>query len=184
MFVPRERRLFEVSMLRVIRCLLFGLAVLFASIISVAASEEADPGCSEGKELRRGRDWINANLEEIARQPDAAVVPKDDVYEVLASKLLFALDDLVKKEIKPLTEAEALLLAGHHYRNGSGKKAYLVRAVWVGEMPFHVSTSGNGDVLMIQDGSVGDHRTPFMKSALVVNLTTPPEKVLVGAYVY
>jgi hypothetical protein len=167
---------------RAIRLFLLGGWILCFSVASFAAPDDPNASCSEGKELRSGRDWINADLEEISRQRDPAVVPKDDVYEVVASKLVYALDSLNRLEIEPLTDENARLLAGHHYRCGSGKKPYLVRAVWVGEMPFHVSTSG--DVLIIQDGTAGNSNTAFRKSALVVNLATAPEKVLIAAYVH
>src|SRR5687768_6133428 len=74
----------------------------------------------------------------IVRPPDARYGPdekkevdRSDVYEVVASKVAVAISyELGKKQVVEISERTATYYTGSYYRCPTGKKAYLVRAVY------------------------------------------------------
>jgi hypothetical protein len=158
-------------------------AILVAFIWSAGLlwANTEDPALNEGREIRNGREWINADQKqfppELARRP----VPSSDIYEVVASKMLFAFDELAKTSFVSLTVDQAKFYAGRCYHLEPKKQPYLVRLVYCSEGPWNVFTA-DGKVF-VENITAGSFGTIFRKSALVVNLESPPTAAFVYAAV-
>jgi hypothetical protein len=157
-------------------------AILIAFIWSAGAlwASAEDSDLAEGREIRNGREWINDRKQfppELARRP----VPSSDIYEVVASKMLSAFDELAKTSFVSLTVDQAKYYAGQCYHLEPKKQPYLVRLVYCSEGPWNVFTSDGK--LFVENITAGSFGIIFRKSALVVNLEYRPTAVFVYAAV-
>jgi len=150
-----------------------------ASCVTASSADEA--ACLEGHLIRDGRKWINTQGDELPPPSDHNRISDAQFYEVVASRLLFALDDLEQANFKALSDEEAKDFAGSHYRREPSEVPFLTRAVHCGG-PYIVSTIG--DSLFVTNGTVGPATgVIFRKSALVVNLSAAPKEVHIYAAV-
>ena len=68
---------------------------------------------------------------DIVTDSDWSILPRPDVYEVGASKLdLLSIRDLPPSGFRALKEPEAIHFTGAYYSCPSGKRPYLIRAVY------------------------------------------------------
>jgi hypothetical protein len=155
------------------------LCLLVAPILESSAAADSDEkaACLEGQEIRRGAEWINAKPELIALMSERFRVQDSQIYEVVASQLLDALDELKTNGIKPLSESEAKVFAGQSYSSSLNEKSCLVRAVYCSANPCRVYVIR--DDLVVTNLTVGSLPV-FRKSALVIRLKALPRH----AYVY
>ena len=104
-------------------------------------------------------------------------LPDSDIFEVVASKEYVAeVRDLVRSRFVPLTQEVARYFTGDYYRCPSGKRPFLVRAVFA-----HGGTGGytlfrSGNTLLVSHASLG-RTVVYNRSALVVNLAFTPTDV-------
>ena len=107
-------------------------------------------------------------------------LPETDFFEVGASKLELAMNELSERSFAPLDELLLTELCGNTYRRQDGKKPYLVRAVYGNTpAPFAVF-SREGQLFIVHVGMRQGERW-FRKSALIVSLPEPPKTVYVAA---
>ena len=107
-------------------------------------------------------------------------LPATDFFEVGASKLEVAINELSEKSIVPLDELLLAELCGSSYRPTEGKKPYLVRAVYGNTLvPFSVF-SRKGKLVVLHAGMRAGERW-FRKSALIVTLPETPNSLQVVA---
>lgn len=130
------------------------------------------------------RDWVSMPPEKLM-QPERRGPPVDaaDVYEVVVSLMDTVIDHgLYTDPIVPISEQMAQKYTGGHYRAVRGKKAYLLRALYIsgGTGGFDVYRLGNA--IWVMHGCLGGGQ-PLSRSALVVNLDFMPKKVYVTAVV-
>jgi hypothetical protein len=119
---------------------------------------------------------------DIVADSDWAILPRSDLYEVGASKLgLSSIRDLPESGFRVLKESGASHLTGAYYQCPSGKRPYLVRAVYGkgGFGQFRAERRGSsltivwGDPLTLQIARSGEYQS----SAVVVNLDFTPDEV-------
>lgn len=104
-------------------------------------------------------------------------LPDSDYFEVPASKEYVAeRRDLTQKRFVSLTEESAQYYIGEHYQCPSGKRPFLVRAVFANGGTGAFKLYRCGDALLVSHSSLG-HSTVYYRSALVVNLTFVPKDV-------
>jgi len=119
---------------------------------------------------------------DIVRDPDWSILPRADIYEVGASRLdLSSIRSLPASGFRALKEPEAIYYTGDYYSCPSGKRPYLVRAVYgkSGFGKFHAERRGDslaivwGDLMALQIARSGE----YQGSAVVVNLDFTPDEV-------
>jgi hypothetical protein len=118
---------------------------------------------------------------DIAADSDWSILPRLDVYEVGASKLdVASIRDLPPSGFRALKEPEAIEFTGAYYSCPSGKRPYLIRAVYAkgGFGRFRAERRGSslaiiwGDPLALQIARSGNQ-----SSAVVVNLDFTPDEI-------
>jgi hypothetical protein len=137
-------------------------------------------GACNGSEVQAGAEWLREpDLRDINNERNTYIdIPRNDVYEVTASKIDLAIMELEQTSISELSPELATWYTGHYYKCPADKQPYLVRAV--------VGHAGTGaftlerldDDLLIVHRSLG-HSTIYQKSALVVNLDYEPDQIYV-----
>lgn len=115
---------------------------------------------------------------DIVRDSDWVILPKTDIYEVVTSQI--GLDPICKlpmSGIRELSEPSARKLTGHYYNCPSGKRPYLLRAVYErgGFGSFRVERRDN-DLAVVWD-CIGTTPAGLEKSALIINLDFEPEQI-------
>jgi bla regulator protein blaR1 len=119
---------------------------------------------------------------DIVADSDWSILPRPDVYEVGASKLdLSSIRELPPSGFRALKEPEAIHFTGAYYSCPSGKRPYLIRAVYArsGFGQFRAERRGSslaivwGAPLALQIARSGEYQS----SAVVVNLDFTPDEV-------
>jgi hypothetical protein len=159
------------------------LALLFsvAWLSDGASAGTEDPALVEGREIRSGREWINAEPKQFPPKALRQPVPAADICEVVASKALFGFDELAKTSFVPFTVDQARFYTGGCYHVVPQKQPYLVHLVWCNEGPWNVFTAEGK--LFVENTTAGRAGTIFRKSALIVNLQSSPKAAFVYAAV-
>jgi len=116
---------------------------------------------------------------DIARDPSWKILPKEDVYEVGASKMELSIRNLPASGYRKLTASAAKYYTGAYYSCPPGKTPYLVRAVYrTGNGPgqFRAERSGNDVAIVFGDmPTLPPPSAKFEWSAVVVNLDFTPD---------
>ena len=114
--------------------------------------------------------------------PSWKILPKEDVYEVGASKMDWSsIRDLPASGFRKLSAAEAKAYTGAYYSCSADKTPYLIRAVFRTESrpgQFRGEPNGNSVTIVFGDTpTLPPHTTKFEWSAVVVNLDFTPVSV-------
>lgn len=145
------------------------LAVLILSVLCIGAKPESEqvmlrPVPHKGGDIATDSDWV--------------IMPKTDLYEVVSSQMNgWQVRDLPASGFKELTESNAKHCTGHYYTCPSGKRPYLVRAVF-GQGTFgnfRVERRGNSLAVIWETLLVTPRE--LQNSALVVNLDFTPDEI-------
>ena len=145
------------------------LAILLAVPILCSATDD-----------QPGREWLRPPPENKSAG-DWIPLAATDVFEVVASKEIVAiLRDLPDKPFAPLTDDQARYFTGTYYRKESGKKTFLIRAVYGQGGTGRYTVSHRGNDILVDHGSLG-HQSAFHKSALIVNLDFEPHELYLVA---
>jgi hypothetical protein len=107
------------------------------------------------------------------------LIPKQDVCEVLASKMPMAVVTLDSTPVIPLDQIAAISYAGSCAQSSPGTSQYLVRAVYGQRGTGVYSVRRRGDDLLVEHSSLGRTFT-YTKSALVVSLPFAPNHVYIS----
>jgi hypothetical protein len=128
--------------------------------------------------MQEGAEWLREPKSEDIQNAQYTDISNTDIYEVVASKIEFALIELEGTSISKLSPQQAMWYTGHYYTCPPGKQAYLVRAVYghAGTGAFRIKRIENS--LLIIHESLG-RSTIYQKSALVVNLDYEPDQIFI-----
>ena len=148
--------------------------------ISIALFVLLVSGACKGSEMQAGAEWLREPDAESIQNEKYPDIPQTDIYEVVASKIAFALTELEQTSISKLSPELAIWYTGHYYTMPPGKQPYLVRAVYghAGTGAFSLKRLEN-DLLVLHQ-SMG-HSTIYQKTALVVNLDYEPDQIYIRA---
>jgi len=118
---------------------------------------------------------------DIAMDPSWKILPKEDVYEVGASKMDWSVRRLPASGYRKLSAQEAKLYTGAYYSCSPGKTPYWVRAVYrTGNIGGQFRAERNGDDVAIVFADwpmLQSTSSKFEWSAVVVNLDFTPNAV-------
>jgi len=127
-------------------------------------------------DMRDGKAWLHPAPSTCTFE-NWKELPDSDYFEVPASKEYVAeLRDLTHKRFVLLTQETAQYYIGEHYLRPSGKRPFLVRAVFANGGTGSFKLYRCGDALLVSHSSLG-HAAVYYRSALVVNLAFTPKDV-------
>ncbi len=159
------------------------LITVMAALPLVALAGESRADAPAVAACLRGADaaaWLTLETEPDFSDLRYYALPATDFFEVGASKLDLAIDELSEKSIVPLGELLLAELCGSSYRPVEGKKPYLVRAVYGNTLAPFTVFSRKGELFVLHAGMRAGERW-FRKSALIVTLPETPNSVQVVA---
>lgn len=118
---------------------------------------------------------------DIAMDANWSILPREDVYEVGASKLdLSTIRDLDRVGFRKLTRPEAEFYTGQYYQCPAGKAPYLVSAVYqpgvVGRFHAERKAASLDIIFGGLAGMLGNDLRGCEKTAVVVNLDFTPDQ--------
>lgn len=127
-------------------------------------------------DLNDGKAWLHP-APPTCRSSSLKELPASDFFEVAASKEYVAeVRDLERRRFVPLTQETAHYFTGDYYRCPSGKRPFLVRAVFAHGGTGNYTLHRCGNALLVSHASLGT-TTIYRRSALVVNLSFTPTDV-------
>ncbi len=150
-------------------------------LLALAAEERNDwAAVPVSARAADGDSWLTPKIERELHDLRYYALPETDFFEVGASKLELAIDELSERSFVALDELLLAELCGTTYRPQKGKKPYLVRAVY-GNTPAPFGVIDFKGELFISHCGMREADRALRKTALVVTLPDPPKNVHVAA---